>query len=429
MKGTKRLMVYVISKNGQALMPTKRFGKVRKLLKENKAKVIRQCPFTIKLLYETETNVVQDVVLGMDTGSKHIGVACISNDEVLYQSQTTIRTDIKKRLDGRRACRRNRRSRKTRYRKPRFLNRKNSTKLNRLPPSVKHKVEAHIYEIEFCKKILPISQIVLEVSQFDPHLIKNPDLKFKKIKSWGYQKGFNYGFASRREAILNRDSYTCKICGAKNTRLEVHHIKYRSQGGTDDEDNLITLCESCHKKIHMGEIDVNLKPRKLNLKEATHMNIIRSQLLKIYSEAIETFGFVTKENRNNLNLPKDHYIDACVIASGGKSFIPNDEVYYKRRVSKGDYQLSKGIRGEIKIPVGKIQGFRKFDKADYLGETYFIKGRMSSGYAVLMDIFNNTVDFSHMPKGYKTPKLKNLKRLSTRSSVLCIREKIIQNAL
>lgn len=388
-------MVYVISNNGQALMPTKRFGKVRRLLNQKKAKVIRRCPFTIKLLYETETDIVQDVVLGVDTGSKNIGVSCIANDEVLYQSHTIVRTDIKENMDSRRKYRRNRRNRKTRYRKPRFLNRKNSTKLNRLPPSVRHKVKAHIDEIEFCKKILPISQIVLEVSQFDTHLMKNPSLKFKKIKSWGYQRGFNYGFSSRKEAVLNRDSYTCQICGAKNTRLEVHHIVYRSKGGTDDED-----------------------------KEATHMNIIRSQLLKIYPDAIETFGFVTKENRNNLNLPKDHYIDACVVASAGKKFVLNDEIYYKKRVSKGDYQLYKGSRSEMRLPIGKIQGFKKFDKVDYFGKTYFIKGRMSSGYAVLMDIFNNTIDFSNMPRGYKTPKLKNLKRLSARSSVLCIREKI-----
>lgn len=417
-------MVYVISNNGQALMPTKRFGKVRRLLNQKKAKVIRRCPFTIKLLYETETDIVQDVVLGVDTGSKNIGVSCIANDEVLYQSHTIVRTDIKENMDSRRKYRRNRRNRKTRYRKPRFLNRKNSTKLNRLPPSVRHKVKAHIDEIEFCKKILPISQIVLEVSQFDTHLMKNPSLKFKKIKSWGYQRGFNYGFSSRKEAVLNRDSYTCQICGAKNTRLEVHHIVYRSKGGTDDEDNLITLCESCHKKIHKGEINVSLKPKKLKLKEATHMNIIRSQLLKIYPDAIETFGFVTKENRNNLNLPKDHYIDACVVASAGKKFVLNDEIYYKKRVSKGDYQLYKGSRSEMRLPIGKIQGFKKFDKVDYFGKTYFIKGRMSSGYAVLMDIFNNTIDFSNMPRGYKTPKLKNLKRLSARSSVLCIREKI-----
>lgn len=149
-------MVYVISNNGQALMPTKRFGKVRKLLKEKKAKVIRRCPFTIKLLYETETYIVQDVVLGIDTGSKNIGVSCVANNEVLYQSQTTIRTDIKNNMDSRRNYRKNKRNRKTRYRKPRFLNRKNSTKLDRLPPSVRHKVKAHIDEIEFCKKILPI---------------------------------------------------------------------------------------------------------------------------------------------------------------------------------------------------------------------------------------------------------------------------------
>ncbi|MFR6141815.1 MAG: RNA-guided endonuclease IscB [Finegoldia sp.] len=417
-------MVYVISNNGQALMPTKRFGKVRRLLKEKKAKVIRRCPFTIKLLYETETCIVQDVVLGMDTGSKNIGVSCVANNEVLYQSQTTIRTDIKDNMDIRRKYRRNRRNRKTRYRKPRFLNRKNSTKLDRLPPSVRHKVKAHVDEIEFCKKILPISQIVLEISQFDPHLMKNPKLKFKKIKSWGYQRGFNYGFSSRKEAVLNRDSYTCQICGAKHTRLEVHHIVYRSKGGTDDEDNLITLCESCHKKIHTGEINVGLKAKKLRLKEATHMNIIRNQLLKTYPGAIETFGFVTKENRNNLNLPKDHYIDACVVAAAGKSFILNDEIFYKRRVSKGDYQLYKGSCSEIRLPIGKIQGFKKFDKVDYLGKTYFIKGRMSSGYAVLMDIFNKTIDFSDMPRGFKTPKLKNLKRVSARGSVLCIREKI-----
>lgn len=179
------MVVYVISKSGQALMSTKRFGNVRRLLKEKKVKVIRRCPFTIKLLYETETNIVQDVVLGMDTGSKNIGVSCIGNDEVLYQSQTTIRTDIKKNMDSRRACRRNRRNRKTRYRSPRFLNRKNSTKLNRLPPSVKHKVQAHIDEIEFCKKILPISTIVLEVSQFDTALMKNPVLISEKVRHWG----------------------------------------------------------------------------------------------------------------------------------------------------------------------------------------------------------------------------------------------------
>ena len=420
-------LTYVIAKDGQPLMPTERSGKVYRLLKSKQAKVVRRCPFTIKLLYEPESLVVQKVVLGQDTGSKHIGTACVGNNKVLYQSQIKLRDDIKSNMDGRRQARRFRRNRKTRYRKSRFLNRKNSTKLNRLPPSVKHKVQAHINEIEFCKKILPISKIVLEVSQFDTHLMKNQSLISEKVRHWGYQKGFDYGWSSHREAIINRDNYTCQICGKKNIRLEVHHIIFRSQGGTDDENNLITLCGDCHNGIHNGKIVLTRNPKKLNLKYATHMSIIRSQLFKVYPEAIETFGFVTKTNRENLILPKDHYIDACVIASGGKIFELNDTIYQKRRVAKGDYQLTKGVRGEQKIPVGKIQEFRKFDKVKYLGKEYFIKGRMSSGFAALMDIHNNKIDFSFMPKGWKTPKLSNLKRISSRSSCICISQKIIPN--
>lgn len=424
------MLVYVLKQNGQPFMPTERFGKVRRLLKEGKAKVVRREPFTIRLLYEPETDIVQECYCGVDTGSKHIGVAVVGNDRVLYQSQTELRDDIKKKMDARHTSRRSRRNRKTRYRKQRFLNRRNSIKKDRLPPSVKHKVQTHIDEIEFCKKILPISDenIILEVSQFDTALMKNPSLINEKVKHWGYQKGFNYGYSSRREAILHRDNYTCQCCGKKNCRLEVHHIKFRRNGGTDDEENLITLCEDCHKGVHAGTVVLNKKLKKSkNLRYATHMSIIRSYLLKEYPDAIETFGFVTSENRNHLKLKKDHYIDACVIASGGLEFEELDVIFYKRRVSKGDYRLAQGIRGEQKLPTGKICGFRKFDKVEYLGEKYFIKGRMNSGFAILMNIFSEKVDFSSMPKGLKTPKLSNCNRISTRRCCLCIREKITPN--
>ena len=416
-------LTYILDKNGQPLMPTQRCGKVYRLLKSGKAKVVRREPFVIKLLYEPKTSVVQEVVLGQDTGSKYVGTACVANDKVIYQSETTLRTDIKSKMDNRRANRKSRRTRKLRHRKPRFLNRANSIKKDRLPPSVKSKVQAHIDEIEFCKKILPVSKIVLEVSQFDTALMKNPALVNEKVKHWGYQRGFDYSYSSRREAVLHRDNYTCQCCGKKHTRLEVHHIIYRSKGGTNDERNLITLCEKCHSDVHDGKLVIDKKPRKLNLKHATQMSIIRSQLLKIYPEAIETFGFVTKENRNNLNLPKEHFIDACVIASGGLEFELNDTIFYKRRVAKGDYQLTKGVRGEMRIPVGKIQGFRKFDKVKYLSKEYFIKGRMSSGFGILMDIFDNKIDFSDKPKGWKTPKLSRMRRIQARSSVLCTSKK------
>ena len=417
------MFVYVISKDGQPLMPTERFGKVRRLLKEKKAKVVRRCPFTIKLLYEPETQVVQEVTLGQDTGSKYTGTACIANDKVLYQSETTLRDDIKKKMDNRRGARRNRRNRKTRYRKPRFLNRANSTEKDRLPPSVKSKVQAHVDEIEFCKKILPISKIVLEVSQFDTALMKNPALINERVKRWGYQKGFNYEYSSRREAVLRRDNYTCQCCGKKHTRLEVHHVIFRSKGGTDDEKNLITLCEKCHKAIHNGAFILIKKPKKLNLKYATQMSIIRSQLLKIYPDAIETFGFVTKENRNNLNLQKEHFVDACVIASGGKKFKTLNQLFKKRRVPRQNRQLRKGVRGEKKIPTGKIYGFRRYDKVKYLDEVCFVKGRRSSGAFVLMDVDNNTLDFRYRG-GKQNPSYKLLEKLNTRRSTLCISQNI-----
>ena len=419
------MLVYVLKQNGQPFMPTSRFGKVRRLLKEKKAKVVRREPFTIKLLYEPETDMVQECYCGVDTGSRHIGVAVVGNDRVLYQSQTELRNNIKKKMDARRASRRSRRNRKTRYRKKRFLNRRNSIRKDRLPPSVRHKVQAHIDEIEFCKKILPISDLILEVSQFDTALMKNPNLMNEKVRHWGYQKGFNYGYSSRREAILHRDNYTCQCCGKRNCRLEVHHIKFKGNGGTDDEENLITLCTDCHKGVHTGTVVLNKKPKKSkNLKYAAHMSIIRSQLLKKYPDAIETFGFVTAENRNHLKLEKDHYIDACVIASGGLEFKKLDVIYYRRRVSKGDYRLTRGIRGEQKLPTGKLCGFRRFDKVKYFGEEYFIKGRQSSGFTVLMDIDGNRADFSSVPKGFKAPKMLNCERLSARRSRLCIIKKL-----
>ena len=362
-------------------------------------------------------------MFGVDTGSKYMGVACVGNDKVLYQSQVELRDDIKKKMDSRRKYRRNRRSRKTRYRKVRFLNRRNSIKKDRLPPSVKHKVQAHIDEIEFCKKILPISDLILEVSQFDIALMKNPNLMNEKVKHWGYQKGFNYGYSSRRSAVLHRDNYTCQCCGKKNCRLDVHHIKFRSNGGTDDEENLITLCEDCHKGVHAGTVTLNKKPKKSkNLKYATHMSIIRSQLLREYPNAIETFGFVTAENRNHLKLEKDHYIDACIIASGGLEFRELDVIYRKRRVSVQDRILTKGVRGEKRMPTCKIFGFKKFDKVKYLGEICFIKGRRSSGAFVLMDIDNNSIDFRDRG-GKQNPPYNSIERLNTRRSILLMRDK------
>ncbi len=408
-------MVYVISQEGKSLMPTTNVI-ARLLLKENKAKCIKRTPFTIKLLYHT-SNYTQELTLGVDTGSSNIGSAVVdSKSNVIYLSQIEIRNDISDTMKQRSKYRRNRRNRKTRYRKARWLNRANSIKKDRFSPTMTSKINSHLKEINFVKSILPITKIILETAIFDPHALKNPDILKKK---WLYQKGINYGFANTKAYILTRDGYICQNCKGKTKdgKLEVHHIIFRKNGGSDEHDNLITLCKTCHDDLHDGKITLKGGKKKGQLKHATQMNSIRQQLLKVLPNAIETFGFITKEHRQIMNLPKEHYTDAVAIASQGNTvnFVTNI-VLNKKCVSDGDYQQSKGIRSEQSIPTGKIQGFRKFDKVRYLGNEYFIKGRMSTGYAILMDIQGNKIDFNNAPKGMKTPKMGNMIRINSRKS-------------
>ena len=412
-------MVYVINYDNQPLMPCSNTI-ARLLLKQGKAKVKRKTPFTIKLTYQTD-NYTQNLTLGIDTGSSKIGSAVVKeNGDIVYLSQIEIRNDIADKMKQRSKYRRNRRNKKTRYRKARWLNCKNSIKKDRFSPTMISKVNSHVKEIEFVKSILPIKNIILETGNFDTHALKNPAVLKNK---WLYQKGINYGFSNTKSYVLDRDNYTCQHCKgkSKDSKLEVHHIIFRRNDGSDKENNLICLCKICHDKLHKDEISLNKKGKiKGQLKHATQMNSIRVQLLKIYPTAKETFGYITKEHRQFMGLSKEHYNDAIAIASLNN--IENtgclnvryliDNVIYKKCISKGDFQQSKGIRSEQKIPTGKIQGFRKFDKVTYLGKEYFIKGRMSTGYAVLMDIQGNKIDLKPIPKFNK------MKRIQARKSWL-----------
>lgn len=404
-------MVYVINYDGKPLMPCKE-AKARHLLEAGKAKVLKRMPFTIKLLWQCE-NHTQNLTLGIDTGSSKIGSAVIKeNGNVLYLSEVEIRNDITDKMKQRSKYRRNRRNRKTRYRKARWLNRKNNIKNGRISPTMTSKINSHLKEIRFIKSILPITHIIIETATFDPHAMKNPAVLSNK---WLYQKGVNYGFANTKAYILNRDNYTCQNCKgkSKDSKLEVHHIIFKSNGGSDEPNNLITFCKTCHDKLHKGRIKLNGGKTKGQLKHATQMNSIRQQLLKQIPEARETFGFVTKEHRQLMSLPKEHRFDAVAIANLNN--IENDglltvnfktEILLRKKcVSDGDYQQTKGIRSERRIETRKIKGFRKFDKVQYLGKEYFIKGRMSTGYAILMDIEGNKIGLKPMPKFEKMQRI------------------------
>lgn len=413
-------MVYVVSTDGKPLMPCSP-AIARLLLKQGKAKVKARTPFTIKLLYPTETMHVQRLVHGTDSGSAKVGSA-VSDEQgaVLYMAQVEVRNDIAKTLKQRSTYRRNRRNKKTRYRKPRWQNRRNSIKKGRFSPTMTSKINAHLKEMDYVKTILPIATQVVETANFDPHALKNPAVLANKAL---YQKGLNYGYANTKAYVLARDKYCCQHCKGKtkDKRLEVHHIVFRSQNGSDNEENLTTLCKTCHGALHCGNIQLKKKGKKKGqLHHATQMNSIRVQLLK-RTHAIETFGFITKEQRQMMGLPKEHHFDAVAVATRGQMpRFKTKEVLFKKCVSDGDYQQTKGIRSEQRIPTGKIAGFRKFDKVRYQGEYYFIKGRMSTGYAVLMDIDGVKVDLKPIPKFSK------MKRIGARKSWM-IQRKTIPN--
>ena len=412
-------MVYVINCDGKALMPCAS-AIARLLLKQGKAKCMKRTPFTIKLLY-LATSYTQNITLGIDTGSGKIGSSAVKdNGDVIYMSQVEIRNDISDKLKQRSKCRRNRRNRKTRYRKARWLNRKNSIKNDRFSPTMTSKINSHLREIKFVQTILPISKIILETATFDPHALKNPAVLTNR---WLYQKGINYGFANTKAYVLDRDNHTCQHCKgkSKDSKLEVHHIVFRRNGGSDEASNLITLCKTHHDDLHSGNIALKGGKTKGHIKHATQMNSIRVQLLRLLPSAEETFGFVTKEHRQLLNLPKEHYMDAVVIASQGNAVnFKTNVILFKRCICDGDHQQSKGVRSEQRIPTGKIQGFRKFDKVKYLGSEYFIKGRMSTGYAILMDSKGLKVTLKPIPKFSK------MERIQARKSWI-ISQEIIQS--
>ena len=157
------MLVFVINKQGEPLMPCKK-STARKLLKENKAKIIKYNPFTIKLLYGS-SGYIQETTVGIDSGAKYIGVAIQSQNKVIAKGIIELRQDVKQLLETRKTYRRSRRNRKTRYRKARWLNRKR--KDGWLPPSIQSRVDNQINWINKFASLLPNPKIIIEVGKFD----------------------------------------------------------------------------------------------------------------------------------------------------------------------------------------------------------------------------------------------------------------------
>lgn len=407
-------MVYVLNQDGKPLMPTNRYGKVRRLLKNGKAKVVKRTPFVIQLLYDT-TGYTQDVFLGINPGSKTMGVSVTTKDDVLYESEVVLRNDITELLSSRRAFRSTRRNRKTRHRPPRFDNRVHSKHKGWLAPSVEQKISTHIKVVENVNAILPITSIVVEVSAFDTQMLKAKELGLPLPKGTDYQKGEQLYFWNVREYVLFRDGHKCRCCKgkSKDTVLQVHHIESRNVGG-DAPNNLVTLCKTCHENYHKGLIELpNTITRGNKYNDAAFMNTMRwasyNKLKDIYPNVSVTFGYITKNTRIEAGLPKAHHVDARCI-SGNPLSKSSGVVFYQKKVRCHNRQLHKctTLKGGYRKPNQApkyVNGYQLFDKVLYKNQECFIFARRLRGS---FDV--RLLDGTRLSAGVTYKKLKPLEK-------------------
>ena len=418
------MRVFVKNKHNKNLMPCKP-SKARKLLKANKAKIISYKPFGIKLLQET-SNYKQDTTLGIDTGMRHIGIAITINDtKVIAKGEIELRQDVKSNIDTRRIYRGSRRNRKTRYRQPRFQNRKR--KINWLPPSIRSRIDNTIHWIEKFQRLLPKNTLNIELGKFDPHKLINPDIEGKE-----YQLGQGAGYYNTRHFVFERDNYTCQVCRkSKDKILNTHHIVYISEGGTNRANNLITLCFDCHtsKNHKKGNVLHNwmLEGKKAKkYKAPTFMNIVRKRFYQHFKDMNVTYGSTTKPKRKELNLEKTHYNDAIAITNIDNNFIDEFDSYFKikqfrkKKRSLHEATARKGrktnnttqkrnSKNTKKITHKKYGIFYLNDKVKLFGKIGFISGFTGSSVYV-KDIDGKYIMIPN--KSYKQVSLKYIEKIN-----------------
>ena len=406
------MRVLIKSMRNQPLMPCKP-QKARMLLKQNKAKIISYKPFTIQLLYPTGES-IQEIHIGIDEGAYYIGVAITSQNNILLKGEielrhhTNIQKSISELLTLRKILRKNRRARKTRYRKSRFLNRKKRHKW--LPPSLQSRINAIFFWIDKFLRLLPNPILHIEVGLFHiPTLYQN--------------------YHNMKYFIFTRDDFTCQVCKTKNApHLQLHHIQYKSKGGTDKIDNLITICSKCHTYTNHQPGGILWKWMTKNktcnsYKEPTFMNILYKRTIQHYPNAIITYGYKTLMARKNLSLPKTHYNDAIAI-SGITNIKQNITCYFyikqfrkkkrslheaipcKGRSSKGIYHPNINQKRRQKNKK-KLLGWYKNDYVKINNHTGWIYGFSGSHSAIVRDIHEKHIQLSK--KTYNHIQLSKLK--------------------
>ena len=312
--------VFVLDTNKQPLEPCSPTI-AKKLLNAGKAAVFRQYPFTIILKKAVDKQELKPCQLKLDPGSQTTGIALLQDDKLIWAAELIHRgQQIKDDLESRRSLRRGRRGRNTRYRQPRFLNRKRDK--GWLAPSLEHRVLTTMTWVNKLIKLCPINSIATELVRFDTQKMQNPE-----ISGTEYQQGTLYQYEVR-EYLLEKWNRTCAYCGAQDTPLEVEHIVPKSRGGSNRVSNLTLACVPCNQAKSNQDIQDFLaeKPNVLKrilahalapLKDAAAVNSTRWKLfnsLKSTGLTVTTgTGGQTKFNRTQQGLAKTHYLDAACV--------------------------------------------------------------------------------------------------------------------
>jgi hypothetical protein len=411
--------------------------KARILLKEKKAKIIDYKPFTIQLLYATGET-AQQVDLGVDTGSRHIGLSVTSEDKILAKGEIELRQDVKILLDTRKTYRRSKRNRKTRYRRCKFkyktkrvydekkqkwVKEKLSFTSPRpkgwLPPSLESRTQNTFFWIDRFSSLLPNAKLHIEVGKFNVQKMRNPDIEGKE-----YQEGETFGYYDVRYFVFARDNYTCQVCKRKNKVFNTHHIVYRSHGGGNSAFNLITVCSDCHTHENHQPGNILWKwmqdhKKTKRYQEPPFLHAMRKRIFMRYPEAHITYGSSTTPHRKMLELEKTHYNDAIAITGIDSIKENEDSMFYIKQFRKKKRSLheatarkgrkeknTKQKRNEKNTK--EMQGFYLNDKVIVFGKVGFVSG-FTSGGAYIKDIDDNYITIQG--KSYKQVSFKHIKRI------------------
>lgn len=314
-------LVFVLDTNKQPLSPC-RPSVARKLLRDGKAAVFRRFPFTLILKREVEAvSPIPCVTFKVDPGSKTTGMVLVQDGKVIFAAELTHRGQaIKDALEKRRSIRKSRRCRKTRYRKPRFLNR--TRPAGWLAPPLKSRVDNLQTWFTRFFRLCNVQSISMELVKFDTQLMQNAEGSAVE-----YRQGELHGYEVR-EYLLEKYIRKCCYCGVQNVPMEIEHITPKSRGGSDRVSNLCLACRTCNQKKgsltarEFGFPEIQAQAKK-PLKDAAAVNSTRLAVWQMFTSTglpVEVgTGGRTKFNRTQQNYPKAHWIDAACVSESGES--------------------------------------------------------------------------------------------------------------